>query len=165
MRCFLALPLFCFSICSAQNYEPGATPIPRLTPGATLDVSKQDICTAGYTKKVRNVPAEIKRHVFELYGLTYIPKTYEVDHLVPLETGGSNRIKNLWPEPYDLTWGARVKDALENKLHTMVCAGDISLEEAQREIATDWIGAYRRFFHTDEPIHRESGRRKRSRNY
>ena len=40
---------------------------------------------------------------------------------------------------------ARVKDKLENRLHELVCAGRLSLPEAQKAIATDWITAYRRF--------------------
>src|ERR1700736_6636327 len=49
------------------------TPIvsdPKLTPGGTFDVSVQDICVPGYTKKARNVPAEMKREVYEEYGVT-----------------------------------------------------------------------------------------------
>jgi 5-methylcytosine-specific restriction endonuclease McrA len=50
----------------------------------------------GYTKKVRNVPVEMKREVYEEYGVTsHDPGDYEVDHLIPLELGGSNSIKNL----------------------------------------------------------------------
>ena len=29
--------------------------------------------------------------------------------------GDSNRFQNLWPEPYDITWNAHVKDRLENR--------------------------------------------------
>jgi len=39
-----------------------------------------------------------------------------------------------------------VKDKLENRLHAMVCRGEISLEDAQHEIATDWVAAYRKYF-------------------
>jgi hypothetical protein len=60
--------------------------------------------------------------------------------------GGSNDIRNLWPESYRTEpWNAHVKDKLEDRLHELVCAGQIRLSEAQRAIATDWIAAYRRF--------------------
>jgi len=65
-----------------------------------------------------------------------------VDHLISLELGGSNSIKNLWPEPYTGDLNAHVKDKLENKLHSLVCNGDIDLKTAQQEIATDWVAAY-----------------------
>jgi hypothetical protein len=76
----------------------------------------QDLCVPGYTKKVRNVPAEMKREVYEEYGVTsHGPGDYEVDHLIPLELGGSN-----WPESHrTLPWNAQVKDRLEGKLHEL----------------------------------------------
>lgn len=121
-------------------------PDTNLTPGVTLDVTKDDICVKGYSKKVRNVPIAVKREVYGRYGITYHkPGEYEVDHLVPLGLGGSNSIKNLWPEPYFGDWNAHIKDRLENKLHEMVCSGDIDMRTAQREIATDWIVAYKKY--------------------
>src|SRR5262249_31667040 len=66
----------------------------------------------------------------------------EVDHLIPLELGGSNAIKNLWPEPADPTPGFHQKDALENKLHALVCAGSLDLATAQQAIAANWYSAY-----------------------
>jgi len=42
-------------------------------------------------------------------------------------------------------WSAHVKDKLEDRLHALVCAGKLPMEQAQREIATDWIAAYERY--------------------
>jgi hypothetical protein len=36
------------------------------------------------------------------------------------------------------------KDKVENFLHRQVCSGRMSLTEAQRQIATDWIVVWRR---------------------
>jgi 5-methylcytosine-specific restriction endonuclease McrA len=44
----------------------------------------------------------------------------EVDHLIPLELGGSNRAANLWPQRYDGGWSARDKDRLESRLHRLL---------------------------------------------
>ena len=38
-----------------------------------------------------------------------------------------------------------MKDALERKLHKLVCAGQLDLKTAQREIASNWIDAYQRY--------------------
>ncbi len=59
-----------------------------------------------------------------------------------LELGGSNNLTNLWPQPYRPAPGAREKDVLENFLHRAVCGGAMTIEEAQRQIATDWYKAY-----------------------
>jgi hypothetical protein len=67
--------------------------------------------------------------------------------------GGATDIRNLWPEPnYDTAWNAHVKDQLEERLHEMVCRGDVDLATAQQDISKDWIAAYRKYFHTDNPI-------------
>ncbi len=127
--------------------DPPVLPDPKLTPGDVLQVTKQDICTPGYSKKVRNVPASVKHAVYLEYGITsHKSGEFEVDHLVSLELGGSNSIRNLWPESY-LTkpWNAHVKDALENRMHSLICAGKLDLATAQHEIATDWIAAYKKY--------------------
>jgi hypothetical protein len=114
-----------------------------LTPGDALPVTVSDICVPGYSSKVRNVTDSVKNQVYLSYGITSRqPYEYEVDHLISLELGGSNSIKNLWPEPYAGDWNARVKDKIENKLHTLVCDGQVDLGTAQQEIATDWMAAY-----------------------
>ena len=45
-----------------------------------------------------------------------------------------------------------MKDDLEDRLHEMVCNGRLDLTEAQREIASNWIAAYKKYFHTDKPV-------------
>ena len=62
-------------------------------------------------------------------------------------------IRNLWPQSSSTAmWNARVKDALEDRLWEMVCEGTVDLESAQREIASDWIAAYKKYFATDRPV-------------
>ena len=66
--------------------------------------------------------------------------------MIPLELGGSNDIRNLWPEPYftnpETGCDAHKKDRLENRLHRLVCVGSMDLKEAQAEIASDWVSSY-----------------------
>jgi hypothetical protein len=73
--------------------------------------------------------------------------TLEIDHIVSLELGGSNDIANLFPEKATLPGqapGYHVKDKLENKLHGLVCAGRISLRNAQKQIAANWEALYKK---------------------
>lgn len=118
-------------------------PDSAMTPGAALDVTAVDVCTPGFASRIRHVTAQTKREVYAAYGITaHGPGDYEVDHLISLELGGSNARTNLWPQSYHTQpWNARVKDALENRLHRLVCAHAIPLETAQRAIASDWIAA------------------------
>jgi hypothetical protein len=48
-------------------------------------------------------------------------------------------------------WNSYVKYALERKLHKLVCAGHLDLKSAQREIASDWIEAYKKYVRTTPP--------------
>ncbi len=125
------------SDCVAQN----ALPDSQCTPGAIFsDATKEQICTPGYSKNVRNVPTSVKDQVYAEYGIRrHSPGEYEVDHLISLELGGSNDVANLWPEPAEPRPGFHEKDKVENYLHDQVCSGAISLQEAQSEIANNWL--------------------------
>jgi len=126
--------------CMAARGVPDA----HCTPGAVFSgVTPQKICVAGYTRTVRNVSASEKAQVFAEYDITqHTPGQFEIDHLIPLELGGSNELANLWPEAASPVPGFHQKDQLENYLHDKVCSGALSLKDAQHEIATNWIGAY-----------------------
>jgi hypothetical protein len=136
-----------------QQFAVVTLPDMRLTPGATLLVSRPAVCAQANTKN-RAVPVALQRRVFEEYGLKGAdPRAYEVDYLVTPALGGADDIHNLWPHSYASTiWNAQGKDALEDRLRDMVCDGSLDLGEAQHEIAADWIAAYKKYFHTDQPL-------------
>jgi hypothetical protein len=119
----------------------GALPDAACTPGAIFaNAGKDQICRSGYATSVRNVPLEEKDQVYAEYGIaSHRAGEYEVDHLVSLELGGSNDIANLWPEAASPQPGYHQKDRFENYLHDQVCSGAISLQQAQGEIAHDWL--------------------------
>jgi hypothetical protein len=55
-------------------------------------------------------------------------------------------ITNLFPEAGAGAAGYHVKDRLEDRLHTMVCTGRMTLGAARRGIASDWTRLYDRVF-------------------
>ncbi len=121
----------------------GALPDRDCTPGSVLNVSASQVCQPGYASSVRNVPQSEKDQVYAEYGIaSHAAGQYEVDHLVSLELGGSNDIANLWPEAASPTPGFHQKDMVENYLHGQVCSGKMTLADAQREIATNWLAVY-----------------------
>ena len=122
----------------------GALQDAACTPGAIFaSATKDQICQSGYASSVRNVPTSEKNQVYAAYGIAHhLAGQYEVDHLVSLELGGSNDIANLWPEAASPTPGFHQKDQVENYLHDQVCSGAISLQQAQIEIATNWLNVY-----------------------
>jgi hypothetical protein len=134
--------------------ERGTLPDRRLTPGATRRVAISDVCSMAHEEVVEAVATSLRQEVFREYGIVNAhPDDYEVDYLIAPGLGGAEDIHNLWPEPNtSRTWNAHVKDALEERLHQMVCGGELDLSTAQRDIATDWIAAYKKYFHTNRPL-------------
>ena len=102
---------------------------------------------------VKAVPETLRQLVFQEYGIANVhADNYEVDYLITPGLGGADDIRNLWPEPNaSAIWNSRVKDALEERLHQLVCSGKLDLPTAQREIAIDWIAAYKKYFPNNEP--------------
>ncbi len=129
---------------SCNAVDNDILPDPKCTPGAIDPAVTQDnidstICVSGYTKTVRppvSITEPQKLESMKAYGFTDSPSNYEFDHLIPLEIGGApDDMRNLWPEPHSTSF---TKDGLENYLHDQVCSGNMKLETAQQEIATNW---------------------------
>jgi hypothetical protein len=129
-----------------RRRTPGA-----INPAVTPATIASTICVAGWTATIRpsssyttGLKVQQLSTGYAYHGDTHT-SGYEEDHLISLELGGSPTApKNLWPEPYAATDGARIKDRIENKLHALVCAGQISLATAQHAIASNWYAAYQR---------------------
>jgi cytochrome c-type biogenesis protein CcmH/NrfF len=63
-----------------------------------------------------------------------------LDHIVSLGLGGHPRkIENLQLQEFA---ESKRKDRIEVKLQCLVCSGQVTLEDAQREIFEDWEAAY-----------------------
>jgi len=134
-------------------------PDPTLTPGDTMTSDIKTICTPGYTTDVRVQTVKIKKELFRSYGINWRDHSmYEDDHFIPLVLGGSNELKNRFPQYYcpketsaSTCFGARQKDVVENYLHHYVCDKNIAKEEAkirldyaQKQIVKDWFAIYRK---------------------
>jgi hypothetical protein len=129
--------------------DHGQLPDPRCTPGSIdPDVTQADIgstiCKKGWTATVRPPEAQTERFKYDVayphYGTPAGERT-ELDHLVPLELGGSNDATNLWPE---YPPSPNPKDKVEDALNHAVCDGKVSLARAQAAIASDWMTAEKR---------------------
>jgi hypothetical protein len=109
-----------------------------LTPGVlnaavTQSTLGATICRHGWTKTIRppvGYTNELKLRQLLRYGLHGPPSAFQEDHLISLELGGHpTDPRNLWPEPYPR---ASAVDRIENDLNHRVCAGSLTLAEAQR---------------------------------
>ena len=155
------ISLFFINSANATTYTSKDWVLPNktFTPGVlNKDVNqnniKDNICKVGWTKTIRpTVTYTNKLKLEQLKGdykyFTSVfgtePSKYEEDHLISLQLGGHpSDPKNLFPQPYAGN-NARKKDVLETKLKKMVCAGTLKLADAQKMIATDWAGAYKKY--------------------
>lgn len=102
---------------AASASVPAGARNPAVTQ-ATLPVT---VCRAGWTATVRT-------------RLSTRPG-YQHDHFIPLELGGApSDPANLWFVP---TARAHRDDLAENRLHRQLCAGRLTLAQAQARIAQE----------------------------
>lgn len=163
----LLLLVFAIGSVSAQPIRPNPVLTPGLAcPGVTVSDLRGNVTAGGrtltfaqysrtvHTKDGAVITDAVKAKVYAEYRISeHKPGDYEVDHLISLELGGSNDLRNLWPQAYHGTWNAHHKDKLENEIHRRVLAGRLTLAEAQRLIVQDWIALYRLTFPQDLDEH------------
>jgi anti-sigma factor RsiW len=132
-------------------------PVATITPGATADVSVEELCSG--TPRLQPITAAMRAQVLSAYGVENVPpEQYELDYLITPELGGATDVRNLWPQRYGSpVWNARVKDELEELLPRLVCSRQLGLATAQRDMASDWIAAYKKYFNTDVPLEAHRG--------
>jgi anti-sigma factor RsiW len=165
MRVGIVAALLVLSVAFRQAYSPmqdrmgafeetGPEPNHALTPGAANPVQLAELCVLEDNDLDPAVSPDKERAVFQAYGMDEkAAKAYQVDYLINPQLGGNDALGNLWPEPYHATvWNATAKDALETRLHGMVCSGQVDLATAQHDLSTDWVGAYKKYFHTQRPV-------------
>ncbi len=149
-----ATALYRSGLSSPRQAITRGLPDRRLTPGAARAISLNDVCSKSYSDDAQLLPAQLQDKVLEEYGVeATLSHDYQLDYLISPQLGGTDDIHNLWPEPQSSTqWNIEAKDALENRLRQLVCEGKVDVSTAQRDLATDWVSAYKRYFHTRQPV-------------
>jgi hypothetical protein len=147
MKRFALLFALCMTAALVRAETPTiSAPDRKITPGvANPHLTKAVICSPTFrTGLYRHVSVATKRRACKRYKrMDGCPgPSYEIDHVIPLELGGSNAIRNLWPQPVDtpLLIGFHAKDVVEGKAQRAVCSGHLSLRDAQYRISHDWYG-------------------------
>lgn len=118
-----------------------------LNPAVTPSTVATTICVSGWTATVRppqTYTEALKRKQLAAFATrhpgdkNWTAATTEEDHRMPLELGGAPSDEhNLSPEE-----NAGGKDADETSFRRAVCAGKLTLAEAQQRFAAKWLAAW-----------------------
>lgn len=99
-------------------------------------MSPGDVCTIddpdfrewrwGVALCTRNVSRETKTQIYIAYGVDLSTRTeYKIDHIIPISMGGSNSVRNLWPQHKSID-----TQELEGEMYNKVSAEYITPQEA-----------------------------------
>ena len=134
----LALAALLLAGCGASHDSQPAMPAEwvrspgALNPDVTQATLSSTVCVPGYSKRIgppASYTGSLKRKQIREWGLPGGPEDYQEDHLISLSLGGHpTDPRNLWPEPHPR---AEEVDKFEIDLHEQLCAGRISLRDAQ----------------------------------
>lgn len=132
-RVFFFLSVLLVSSLSFAMERFPQSPDPNLTPGALCNDPDQ----YRYPEKIkyceRRVSSSTKGEVFRRYDqIGYRTRemkrqNFKVDHFIPLCMGGSNEVKNLWPQHQSVY---RITDHLEAELCELMAEGKLLQREA-----------------------------------
>jgi len=144
---FVGIVLVILTVFESTMSAEGPKPRLGITPGEARLITLEEVCSYQRAEVVsRDIPNDMRQKVFAAYGIKPAQADqFEVDYLITPDLGGTESIRNLWPQPYSARWNAHVKDKLEQRLHELVCGHQLDLKTAQRDIAVDWIGAYKKY--------------------
>jgi len=121
-------------------------PNKNITPGNILTMDATFLCIPGTPEKLHkdSIPESVVKQVFANYHITYpTTKAYQIDKYIPYSLGGSDNIKNLWPQGETPTPGYKEKDIAEKYLYDLMCNKTINITTAQERIKTDWVKVYK----------------------
>jgi hypothetical protein len=116
-------------------HTPGAT-----NPTITQATAASTICKHQYVDKINSqISKKTSTEVFAEYAIAKKKRSdFAIDHLVPIDLGGTNAISNLWPIPLKGTATAQRKAVVDAAVHKSMCAGFISLAAAQGLFNASW---------------------------
>ena len=166
---FLSLLIGVYGV--IKSYVPNPSPLPfqgikkeRIGPDYLYPDTKGEVATSDfkeltekkkcgtYSQCNRKTSSSMKKQVCENYPNSCIGKI-EIDHIIPLASGGADSVKNLWPQPEQNYWngtnyGYHEKDRLEVFLINQMKNGIIEPKEAQQCISKDWVLCYQNYLNS-----------------
>lgn len=117
-----------------------------VNPDITPDNMATTVCRSGWTATVRPPVAYTDAIKKKSVPPGHTAQEFELDHLMSIEDGGDPKDeRNLWMQTYNDVYGARVKDVLETKLKRMVCAHQLTLDQARAALSPNWLIGFQKY--------------------
>lgn len=112
----------------AHTFPTKADPVK--TPGDFCTETNPDFKELRYKEKIavcnRNVTTSKRNKVYDNYGIVVSERiNYTIDHFIPLFLGGSNDIKNLWPQHKDIS-----SSMLEGKVYNIIANDKLNRQDS-----------------------------------
>ena len=125
MKIFFSLLLMCI-----VSYGYPTHPEKELSPGDLCTTENSDFKEYRYDEQIpycaRNVSKKTKTWLYDHYDISEDERPeYTIDHIIPLSIGGSNSIKNLWPQNKEIHSGN-----FELEVYNKIKDGEITQKEA-----------------------------------
>jgi hypothetical protein len=129
---------------------PVARPNSLLTPGVVATTNLAAVCALPrhihglFSRHNKQIPLDQQQAVFTAYKIPPLRQNnYGLDLLIPIQLGGAITPANIWPmNPMHGSVSFHEKEILNQRMHTLVCHGEMPLAKAQQEMARDWVGLW-----------------------
>jgi hypothetical protein len=131
---------------------PVARPNSQLTPGVVGTSSLAEVCAQSkhikglFSRHNPQIPLDQQTTVYNAYKIPPLRQhLYGLDMLIPIQLGGAVTPANIWPMPPMHGVSFHQKEVLNQRMHTLVCHGEMSLALAQQDMAKDWVGLWSKY--------------------
>jgi hypothetical protein len=131
---------------------PIPRPDPRWTPGLVGETSLAKVCAQPkhihglFNPRNPLIPLDQQNMVFSAYKIPpQRQNLYGLDMLIPMQLGGAIHPGNVWPMPPTHGVSFHQKEVLNQRMHTLVCHGEMPLAQAQHEMVSDWVGLWAKY--------------------
>lgn len=119
--------------CQLKNKQ--SLPDPQCTPGSAAPSARSLLCLDAELKRQpsKKPSKKLTRRIKKAYRVK--GGQWQINLLIPARLGGKANQANLWPIKKRLR---NKKQRVEIKLWREMCAGSVSLNQAQKQIADNW---------------------------
>lgn len=122
--------------------------VPTLSPGKAKPTATALVCSfSWHADDPANLNATLWGVALGRYGLTFEQRNdYQPAWVIPSALGGLAMTTNIAPLPKTSEWNLARKQLVEHRVYDELCAGRLTLSEAQNKAGVNWLVGHRIYF-------------------